>query len=237
MAQLTEVDELAVTTYPPPVEKKFAKLCGQGNALVQGIVNSQQPRVFIISGPSGVGKDAVLVELQEKYPDARYVVTATSRPMRDYEHDGVHYLFLDRETFEQRIAEDYFIEHDLVYGKHYGVPKRPIQEGLAARQHVIVKVDVKGAESLRKAIPEAVSMFLLPETMEALWKRLNDRKTEPPDVIWRRFCTACKELERANEFNYIVFNEAGKLTAAVDKIVAIVEAEQRRVGQRPIAIP
>src|SRR5680860_1228244 len=110
-------------------------------------------------------------------------LSPTTRSMRDNETDGVHYRFLDRDDFERKIEQGYFIEHEPVYENLYGVPKRPIVDGLASGQHVIVKVDVKGAKSLRKLIPEAVSIFLLPETMEALWQRLNDRKTEPFDVM------------------------------------------------------
>jgi len=204
-------------------------LCSRGDAHITEISANQAPRVFIISGPSGVGKDSVLEKLREVYPSARYVVTATSRPMRPGEIDGIHYLFLERTEFERQIAAGDFIEHAPVYENLYGVPRRPIEEGLAAGQPVIIKVDVQGAATLRRLISHTVSIFLLPESMQSLKQRLRDRKTEPPDVLLKRFRTACEELDRVAEFEYAVFNEAGQLEKALQDIIAIVEAEHRKV--------
>jgi guanylate kinase len=220
------------------LDPEFAPICDTGNALIQAFVQGRTPRVFIISGPSGVGKDSVIEDLRTVYPDARYVVTATSRPMRPTEIDGVHYLFLERGDFERRIAAGEFIEHALVYENLYGVPKWPIVEGLDNNQHVIIKVDVQGAATLREIIPQAVSIFLLPESMEALWGRLSgrDRLTVDPEVLITRFRTACAELKRIGEFDYAVFNEADKLDAALNEIVGIIDAEQRRVTQPDIRL-
>jgi len=208
----------------------------RGDSHIQRLYGRRSARVFIISGPSGVGKDSVLERLQGVLPDARYVVTATSRPMRPGEIDGVHYRFLERDQFERQIAAGDFAEHALVYENLYGVPKRPIVEGLAEGQHVIIKVDVKGAATLRGLIPSAVSIFLLPESMDALWHRLYYRKTETHDVLMKRFRTACEELERVDEFDYVVFNEANKLDEALANITTIIDAEQRRVNQPPVTI-
>lgn len=223
MPQSTNLDSLAQLDEPA--------LISMGNALIQQLRDAQSARIFIISGPSGVGKDSVLDRLRVVYPDAQYVVTATSRPKRDGEIDGVHYLFLERSDFEQQIADGDFIEHALVYDNLYGVPRRPIVEGLAENRHVIIKVDVEGAATLRKLISNTVSIFLLPESMEALKQRLHDRKTEDPDVLMKRFRTACKELKRVEEFDYAVFNEAGKLDDALKGIIEIIEAEHRLVAQ------
>lgn len=204
-------------------------LCARGDAHITDILHNQASRVFIISGPSGVGKDSVIERLRDVFPDAQYVVTATSRAKRDGEIDGVHYLFLEREDFERQIDTGDFIEHALVYENLYGVPKRPILEGLAAGRPVIIKVDVKGAATLRTLISDTVSIFLLPESMKSLKQRLQDRKTETPDVLLKRFRTACEELERVKEFEYAVFNEAGQLDRALQDIISIVEAEHQRV--------
>ncbi len=236
MPQPTELDRLSVTTYLTPDDPEIAALCEEGNSRFRKIGESQFPRVIIISGPSGVGKDSVIEKLRVVYPDAQYVVTATSRPMRPEEINGVHYIFLDRDEFERQIEEGEFIEHALVYENLYGVPKRPIQEALQRGQHVIIKVDVKGAATLRRKISNTASLFLLPESMESLFYRLRDRKTEKDSVLRKRFRTACEELERVGEFDYVVCNESNKLDDALDNIVAIIEAEQRRVGQHPIAI-
>jgi len=219
-----------------PVDPDLAGECARGDSQLRHLFERRSTRVFIISGPSGVGKDSVLEKLQKIYTDACYVVTATSRPMRPDEIDGVHYRFLDRDDFERQIEAGDFAEHALVYDNLYGVPKRPIEEGLAKGQHVIIKVDVKGAATLRTLIPSAASIFLLPESMESLWQRLHRRKTETREVLMKRFRTACEELERVNEFDYVVFNEANKLDAALNHIVTIINAEQRRVDQPTITL-
>ena len=236
MSQPTELEDRAVTTSLTVDDAEIAALCKEGNARFREIIESQFPRVIIISGPSGVGKDSVIEKLRDVYPDAQYVVTATSRPMRDGEVDGVHYIFLEREEFERQIELGEFIEHELVYENLYGVPKLPIEEALQRGQHVIVKVDVKGAATLRRKISTTASLFLLPESMESLFCRLRARKTEEESILRKRFRTACDELERVNEFDYVVCNESNKLEDALNNIVAIIEAEQRRVGQQPITI-
>lgn len=211
-------------------------LFDEGNARIDQLHAQRTGRVFIISGPSAVGKDSVLEKLQEVYPDAQYVVTATSRPKRPGEIDGVHYLFLDRGDFENQIEAGDFIEHALVYDNLYGVPRRPIEEGLAAGKHVVIKVDVKGAATLREIISNTISIFLLPESMQALLDRLRSRKTEDPEIVMKRFRTASEELARLDEFDYAVFNEAGKLDEALESIVGIIESEQCRIDPPEIAI-
>lgn len=231
---VSESDDAVI--HHTPVDPDLAGECARGDSQLRHLFERRSTRVFIISGPSGVGKDSVLEKLQKIYTDACYVVTATSRPMRPGEIDGVHYRFLDRDDFERQIEAGDFAEHALVYDNLYGVPKRPIEEGLANGQHVIIKVDVKGAATLRTLIPSAASIFLLPESMESLWQRLHRRKTETREVLMKRFRTACEELERVNEFDYVVFNEANKLDAALNHIVTIINAEQRRVDQPTITL-
>lgn len=211
------------------MERDLQERFEHGNRHIDRLRNAGAERVFIISGPSGVGKDTVLEQLRLAYPDAVYVVTATSRPMRSGEIEGVHYHFIDRKDFECQIADGQFIEHANVYGNLYGVPKTPIVDGLAAGKHVVIKVDVKGADTLRSRISNTVSIFLAPETMEALLDRLRARKTDDPDVLMRRFATASEELDRADEFDYVVFNEADQLENAVAQITHIIEAEQARI--------
>jgi len=212
-------------------------LCEHGNLRIARILEARTPRVFIISGPSGVGKDTVIEKLRKVYPDAGYVVTATSRPMRQGEEHGKHYWFIERAAFESQIADGDFIESALVYGNLYGVPKRPILAALAANRHVIIKVDVKGAATLRGLIPNTESIFLLPDSMESLLDRLRARKTEDADVLMKRFRTATDELDRVDEFDYVVFNEAGEPDTAVSQICNIIDAAQRRVHQPPVTLP
>jgi guanylate kinase len=207
-----------------------------GDRHIQRLRNAGAPRVFIISGPSGVGKDTVLEQLRLAYPDAQYVVTATSRAMRPGEMEGVHYHFIERDRFEAQIADGDFLEHAIVYGNLYGVPKRPIVAGLAAGKHVIIKVDVQGAETLREKISNPVSIFLAPESMQALLERLRARKTDKIDALRRRFTTASDELDKADAFDYVVFNEADQLDHAVAQITHIIEAEQARINPPAVKV-
>jgi guanylate kinase len=232
-----------VTTPPPSPDDardasraEFDAMYAEGNRLIARLRESEQPRVFIISGPSGVGKDSVIDQLRVHYPNARYVVTATTRPMRRGEVDGIHYHFMTKAAFVDGIGREQFIEHALVYDNHYGVPRTPIEDGLASGQHVIIKVDVKGAATLRRCIAGSTSIFLAPESMEELLDRLRSRKTDDPDVLLKRFRTASEELQRAEEFDHVVFNEAGKLEDAIFRIRSIIQAEQSRIHKQEIVI-
>lgn len=211
------------------LERELQPRFKHGDRHIERLQNVDTPRVFIISGPSGVGKDTVLEQLRLAYPDAQYVVTATSRAMRPGELEGVHYHFIERESFEQQIEDGDFLEHAIVYGNLYGVPKRPIVDGLTSGKHVIIKVDVQGAETLRRRISNTISIFLAPESMEALLERLRARKTDKTDALRRRFTTASDELDKADEFDYVVFNEADQLDKAVAQITHIIEAELCRI--------
>jgi guanylate kinase len=236
------VDDAPTTTHSsnsslPDHDARLDRIYEQGDALISSLRDACTPRVFIISGPSGVGKDTVIEDLREAFPDAEYVVTATTRPMRNGEVDGVHYVFLSKEEFLERIEHDDFIENAMVYDNHYGVPRSPIVNGLREGRHVIIKVDVKGAATLRRLIPNTTSIFLAPESMRALLKRLHDRKTDDPEVLMKRFTTASAELAEVEHFDYVVFNEDGKLEDAVRSIINIVDAEHRKVNQPDIEIP
>lgn len=213
------------------------ELYAEGDALIDDIRSCDAPRIYIISGPSGVGKDAVIEKLRDVFPLARYVVTATTRPMRVGEIDGVHYQFMTKQDFVAGIEADAFIENALVYENHYGVPKQPILDGLAQNRDVIIKVDVKGAATLRRLIPNTISIFLAPESMEALLTRLRDRKTDDPEVLLKRFKTASLELDEVENFDYVVFNEDDQLDEAVRSIVNIVNTERLKVQHPEIVVP
>lgn len=212
------------------LESELSDRFDHGDRHIERLRNSDAPRAFIISGPSGVGKDTVLEQLRLSYPDAVYVVTATSRPKRPGEIEGVHYHFIERGDFERQIEAGEFIENAIVYNNLYGVPRTPIVDGIAAGRDVIIKVDVKGAATLREKISNTVSIFLAPESMRELLGRLHSRKTDDYDALKRRFTTASDELDRVEEFDYVVFNEAEQLEAAVRCITNIIEAEKARVS-------
>ncbi len=196
----------------------------------------RRPRLFVISGPSGVGKDTVIELLRERAPEAYFAVTVTTRPRRPGEIDGVHYYFLDDATFDARVAEGEFLESATVYGYRYGVPRWPIRAALGRGQDVIVKVDVQGAASIRRLVAHTVSIFLAPESMAALLQRLRSRKTDDPEVLMHRFGTASRELASAAAFDYVIFNESERVETAVERISAIVEAEHVRSRQPEIHI-
>lgn len=207
-----------------------------GDAFIADLRARRKPRLFVISGPSGVGKDSVIEHLRDVYPDIHFAVTATTRARRPGEIDGIHYYFLDEETFKARHAEGEFIETAVVYNHHYGVPRTPVRHALKRGQDVIVKVDVQGAASIHKLAPNATYIFLAPESMTELLRRLRSRKTDDPEALMARFSAASRELLKAQEFDYVVFNEDDRLSNAIEQIGAIVAAERLRADQSEVSI-
>jgi guanylate kinase len=196
----------------------------------------RRPRVFIISGPSGVGKDAIIEQLRERFPEAFFAVTATTRDRRPGEIDGVHYFFLSKDDFRQRLAEGEFLESATVYGNLYGVLRGPVRAALARGQDVFVKVDVQGAAEIQRLVPGAVAIFLAPESASTLLQRLKHRKTDDPAELMARFATATRELGAASEFDYVVFNKQDRLDDALNEIAAVVTAELSRTHQPEIHV-
>ena len=195
-----------------------------------------QPLLVVISGPSGVGKDAVLKSLQKRDLNLHVVVTMTSREPRPGEVDGVDYHFVSKEQFEELIAQDGFIEHALVYADHKGIPRKQIEDAVASNRDVILRVDVQGARSLRELFPEAVLIFLIP-THEKEWlERLENRETETAESLQVRLDTAKSELESLQEFDYVVVNAQDRLEETVDAIQAIIVAEHHRVIPRKFSL-
>jgi guanylate kinase len=196
----------------------------------------RRPRLFVISGPSGVGKDTVVESLRAVFPDVYFAVTATTRERRPGEIDGVHYYFMDTPTFEANRASGEFLEWAQVYGNLYGVPKGQVRMALARGQDVIVKVDVQGADTIRQLAPDGCFIFLAPESMTELLRRLRARKSEDADVLMERFQAASREMPRAADFDYVVFNETERVEKAIDSICSIISAERCRVEQPEIVI-
>jgi guanylate kinase len=207
-----------------------------GDLFLADLRARRRPRIFVISGPSGVGKDAVVSRLRDVYPDVHFAVTATTRPRRPGEIDGVDYIFLDPDTFAARVEAGDFLEFARVYGHLYGVPKSPVRHALARGQDVIVKVDVQGAASIRQIAPKATFIFIAPESMAQLLKQLQTRKTDDPEELMRRFLAAERELRRAYEFDYLVFNEFERIEKAVNLVCAIIDAERSRMEQPEIVL-
>ena len=191
-----------------------------------------QPLVVVISGPSGAGKDSLIRRMKELQVPFHFVVTATSRPPRPGEVDGVDYHFLSRERFEAGIRAGEFLEYAVVYGDYKGIPRWEIENALASGKDVILRVDVQGAATLRRLIPEAVFIFVIPSSREELIERLRARGTESPESIARRLQAMEEELKHWAEFDYVVVNRNQHLDEAVADILAIIRAEHRRAHPR-----
>jgi len=189
----------------------------------------QQPVVLIVSGPSGVGKDAVVRLLLQRRPALRFVVTATTRPKRPGEVHGVDYLFLQRSEFDALLAKDELLEHALVYGEYKGIPKAQVRDALALGCDVVLRLDVQGAAKMRSLLPGAVLVFLVAESEVALVQRLESRQTELPEKLALRAATAREEMRRIQDFDYVVVNAQGRVEEAAERLAAILDSERCRV--------
>jgi guanylate kinase len=194
------------------------------------------PLLVVLSGPSGVGKDAALAGLRNLHRPWHFVVTATTRPQRPGERDGVDYIFLGPGTFLAMKERHEFLESAEVYGRWYGVPRNQVDEGLQAGKDVILKVDVQGAETVRRLVPEAVFIFMAPGSFEELERRLAQRMTESSRDLALRLGVAREELARIDEFEYRVVNCDDCLDQAVADIDAIISAEKCRVVPRSVQL-
>lgn len=194
----------------------------------------QAPLLIVISGPSGVGKDSVLNAMKEDGLPFHFVVTATTRPRRAEEQDGVDYIFVGREEFAQMIDENELLEYALVYGDYKGIPKAQVRKALETGKDVVMRVDVQGAATVRKISPEAILIFLTTSSEEELVDRLESRKTESAEDLKLRIATARQEFKRIAEFDYIVVNRDNALAETVNVIKAIIDAEHHRVQPRRV---
>jgi guanylate kinase len=197
---------------------------------------SSRPLLVVLSGPSGVGKDAVLAKMKELGRPFHYVITATTRPKRAREKNGVDYHFLSQEEFQQRIDTQQFLEWANVYGNFYGVPKDEIASALSKGIDAIVKVDVQGAATIKKILPEAVFIFLMPSSMEELEGRLKRRRSESSADLALRLERAKGEMASLPLFDYVIISRQDKLDEVVSQIDAIVAAEKCRVKPRVVEL-
>ncbi|HET8630359.1 MAG TPA: guanylate kinase [Thermomicrobiales bacterium] len=195
-----------------------------------------RPRLIVISGPSGVGKDTIIDRMRALHPEMHFAVTATTRPRRPGEIDGIHYYFYDREEFEAKLEAGEFMESAEVYGNLYGVPRPPVRNAIARGQDVVVKVDPQGAKTLREIAPAGIFIFIAPPSLDELAQRLRTRKTDEPDVLFARLQTAQRELATAGLFDYVVFNESDRQDDTVDAIMAILRAEKQRIHQPRVEV-
>lgn len=194
------------------------------------------PLLIVLSGASGVGKDACMNRMRELGVPLHFVVTMTTRPRRPGEVDGVDYHFISLEEYQRLLEQGEFLEHANVYGHYYGVPKQQVREAWARGQDVLLRIDVQGAATIKKIAPEAVFIFLAPSSMDELMRRLVARKTEAGIDLERRMATAREEMRCISEFDYVVINPDDRLDDAVKQITAILVAEKCRVHPRRVSL-
>ena len=195
-----------------------------------------QPLFIVISGPTAVGKDAVIkLMFEHKFP-LHFVITATTRPKREVEVEGVDYFFVGEERFKEMIDQNELIEYSWVYNAYKGIPRKQVEQALASGVDVIMRVDVQGAQKIRQIYPECVQIFLIPKSEKELRERIRLRKSETEEESEMRLATAREELKQIPKFDYIVVNEDSHLEKTVNTIWSIIEAEHHRVNPRKIVV-
>jgi guanylate kinase len=181
-------------------------------------------RLFVLSGPSGAGKGTIIREALTRRPDVVYSISATTRPARPGERDGVHYHFVSEDEFRSRLGRDGFLESATVYGHLYGTPRPPVDEALRAGRDVLLELDVQGAARVKEARPEAILIFVEPPSLEDLIARLEGRGTEDPAAKARRIETAYEEIKSKGNYDHVIVND--DLETAVEALVRILDGYQ-----------
>lgn len=206
------------------------------NQTANFIIPTREPLLVVISGPSGIGKDAVVQELKKNDDSTHFVITMTTRAPRIDEVDGVDYFFVSTEEFENLIDKGELLEHALVYSDYKGIPKAQVREALASGKDVIMRLDVQGASTVRCLCPDAVLIFLTANSREEWLNRLKARRSESEEDLALRICTAEAEFACLSDFDYIVINGEDSLSETVDVIKAIITAEHQRVIPRKVTL-
>ena len=197
-------------------------------------VHDDEPLLIVISGPSGVGKDAVIDRMKIRQLPFHFVVTAATRKPREDEVNGVDYIFVSHDEFAEMIEKGELLEHAIVYNDYKGIPKAQVRKALESGKDVVMRLDVQGAETIRKLCPDALLIFLITQNEEDLIKRLQLRKTETPEGLRLRIATAREEIKRIDAFDYVVINKENQLDETVEVINAIICAEHHRVNARKV---
>lgn len=180
--------------------------------------------IFIVSGPSGSGKDTILQEVFKQRPELFFSISSITRAMRPGEKEGEKYHFVSKQAFENGLAQGAFLEHNCYVGNYYGTPKAPVLAAVEQGRDAVIEVDVNGAAQIRQKLPECVSIFIMPPSFSVLKNRLRGRNTESEAQITERLNAALREIERAGEFDYIVVNDA--LEKAVTDFITVIESSR-----------
>jgi guanylate kinase len=197
---------------------------------------ARHPLLLVFSGPSGVGKDSVLARLKARGGAYHFAVTATTRSQRSGEVDGRDYHFLTPQRFEEMLAAGELMENAVVYDEHYGVPKAEVREALARGQDVVMRTDIQGVATIKGAVPQAVTIFLVPASIAELEERLRLRGADSEEQLRLRLATARREMDAASHFDHVVVNAQGKLEEAVAQVERIIAAEKERPERGPVHI-
>ncbi len=184
-------------------------------------------KLFILSGPSGSGKDTILKEALKRHPEIKLSISYITRAMREGEVEGEKYHFISRKEFEDQLARDMFLEHNVFVGNYYGTPRGPVEECLAAGGDMIVEIDVNGAKQVKAKMPQAISIFIMPPSLEVLKKRLSGRGTEPAELVKKRLNEAIREIKCAYDYDYIVIND--ELEEAVKDLLSVILCERLHI--------
>lgn len=198
--------------------------------------SSRRGLLFVLSAPSGAGKDSVINAALEQGMNFYVVPSMTTRAPRPGESEGHPYHFVSQEQFEQMVKKGELIEHAKVHGNWYGQPRQFIRDHLNAGHDVLMKIDVQGAATVRQKIADAIFIFLVPESLEVLASRLMHRNTESAEELAQRLETARAELAEKEHFDYVIMNRQGHLADAVEQLWAIIEAEHCRVHPRHVEL-
>jgi len=193
--------------------------------------------VFVLSGPSGVGKSTLIERLKQDTFPITYCVTATTRPRRAGEEHGIHYYFLSDAEYDDLLKRDQFLEHAVVHNLYrYGIPLQSIRDGLRRGKDLIMAPDVQGASTVRWKMPNAITIFLRPPSLDDLRPRLEARGTETDEERRIRLATAEREMLRVSEYDYVIINHSDRLDQAMDDLKAIITAERSRVCPRTVSL-
>lgn len=184
-------------------------------------------RLVIISGPSGSGKDTILKKALEQLPKIKFSISSITRPMREGEVEGEKYNFISKERFEDMIKNDMLLEYNNYVGNYYGTPKAPVEEVIKNGGEIILEIDVNGQRNVKEKIDSALSIFIMPPSVEVLKARLIGRGTDSEEVIEKRMQTALYEIECAKNYDFIVIND--DLDRAVEDFVTIIKADRMNI--------
>ncbi len=186
-------------------------------------------RLFIISGPSGSGKDTILAEVFKKMPELKFSISTITRPMRKGEIEGEKYHFTTNDIFEKMLEKGELLEHNLFVGNYYGTPKAPVENAINNGDDIIVEVDVNGAAQIREKVDDSVSVFILPPSLEVLKERLTKRDTDSVEAVKKRLECALCEINRADEYDYVVVNN--EIPDAVNDVISIIKSDRLRIDR------